>query len=107
MIATSRVKRGSRETVAGCRKVFRGWPGVRSVWENSMIGLLLTIPNLVGLAAMILVSRSSDHRLERRYHVAIPAIMAGTALVLLPRKARAPAKGGSLASGRLLFHNDA
>jgi len=41
------------------------------------------IPNLVGLVAMILVSRSSDRRLERRYHVAIPAIMAGTALVLL------------------------
>ena len=44
---------------------------------------LVTIPNLVGLAAMILVSGSSDRWLERRYHVAIPAIMAGTALVLL------------------------
>src|SRR6266478_2320792 len=54
-----------------------------SRYSNSMVGLLLTIPNLVGLAAMILVSGSSDRRLERRYHVAIPAIMAGTALVLL------------------------
>ena len=52
-------------------------------YSNSMIGLLVTIPNLVGLAAMILVSHSSDRRLERRYHVAIPAIVAGTALVLL------------------------
>ena len=54
-----------------------------SRYSNSMVGLLLMIPNLVGLVAMILVSRSSDRRLERRYHVAIPAIMAGTALVLL------------------------
>jgi ACS family tartrate transporter-like MFS transporter len=48
-----------------------------------MVGFLLTIPNLVGLAAMIFVSRSSDRTLERRYHVAIPAIMAGIALALL------------------------
>jgi MFS transporter, ACS family, tartrate transporter len=54
-----------------------------SLYSNSMVGLLLAIPNLVGLAAMILVSLSSDRRLERRYHVAIPAIMAGTALALL------------------------
>ena len=54
-----------------------------SRYSNSMIGLLVTIPNLVGLVAMILVSRSSDRRLERRFHVAIPAIMAGIALALL------------------------
>jgi ACS family tartrate transporter-like MFS transporter len=48
-----------------------------------VIGLLITIPNLVGLAAMIIVSRSSDRMLERRYHVAIPAIVAAAALVLL------------------------
>ena len=54
-----------------------------SRYSNSMVGLLLTIPNLVGLAAMILVSRSSDRTLERRYHVAIPAITAGIALALL------------------------
>jgi MFS transporter, ACS family, tartrate transporter len=54
-----------------------------SLYSNSMIGLLVTIPNLVGLAAMILVSRSSDRRLERRYHVAIPAMMGAAALVLL------------------------
>jgi MFS transporter, ACS family, tartrate transporter len=54
-----------------------------SLYSNSMIGLLLTIPSLVALAAMIFVSRSSDHKLERRYHVAIPAIMGAAALVLL------------------------
>jgi MFS family permease len=52
-------------------------------YSNGMIGLLLAIPSVVGLAAMILVSRSSDRRLERRYHVAIPAIIAGLALALL------------------------
>ena len=54
-----------------------------SLHSNSLIGLLVTIPNFVGLAAMIFVSRSSDRLLERRFHVAIPAIMAGVALVLL------------------------
>jgi MFS transporter, ACS family, tartrate transporter len=54
-----------------------------SRYSNSMIGFLVTIPNLVGLAAMILVSRSSDRKLERRYHVAIPAIVAAGVLVLL------------------------
>jgi MFS transporter, ACS family, tartrate transporter len=54
-----------------------------SRYSNSTVGLLVMIPNLVGLAAMILVSGSSDRQLERRYHVAIPALLTGTALVLL------------------------
>jgi sugar phosphate permease len=54
-----------------------------SGYSNSTIGLLVTIPNLVGLAAMILVSRSSDRMLERRYHVAIPVMMGATSLLLL------------------------
>ena len=54
-----------------------------SLYSNTMVGLLVAIPNLVALAAMIFVSRSSDRTLERRYHVAIPALMAGTALALL------------------------
>ncbi len=54
-----------------------------SSYSNSMVGLLMTIPYLVGLAAMIFVSRSSDRKLERRYHVAIPALTGGAALVLL------------------------
>jgi MFS transporter, ACS family, tartrate transporter len=52
-------------------------------YSNSVVGLLVMIPYLAGFVGMILVSRSSDRRLERRYHVAIPAIIAGTALVLL------------------------
>jgi ACS family tartrate transporter-like MFS transporter len=54
-----------------------------SLYSNSMIGLLVTIPNLVGLAAMIIVSRSSDRKLEPRYHAAIPAVVAAVAVVLL------------------------
>lgn len=54
-----------------------------SDYSSSTIGLLVTVPHLVGLAAMIIVSRSSDRRLERRHHVAIPAIIAAIALVLL------------------------
>ena len=54
-----------------------------SLYSNGTIGLLVAIPSLVGLVAMILVSRSSDRRFERRYHVAIPTIIAGLALVLL------------------------
>jgi len=49
------------------------------------VGFLVMIPHLVGLLAMILVSRSSDQKLERRYHVAIPAIIGGIALLLLGR----------------------
>ncbi|GAC1663943.1 MAG: MFS transporter [Candidatus Acidiferrum sp.] len=52
-------------------------------YSNSIVGLLITIPNLAGLAAMVLISRSSDRKLERRYHVAIPAVTAGVALALL------------------------
>jgi MFS transporter, ACS family, tartrate transporter len=51
--------------------------------SNTAVGLLVMIPHLVGLAAMIFVSRSSDRRLERRYHAAIPLIIAGCALALM------------------------
>ena len=52
-------------------------------YSNTMVGLLLTIPNLVALAAMIAVSRSSDRTLERQYHVAIPALLSTAALLLI------------------------
>jgi ACS family tartrate transporter-like MFS transporter len=54
-----------------------------SHYSNTAVGFLVTIPNLVGLVSMILVSRSSDRRLERRYHAAIPAIVGAIALILL------------------------
>jgi MFS family permease len=54
-----------------------------SQYSNTMVGLLLTIPYLLALAAMVAVARSSDRKLERRYHVAIPALAAAVALLLL------------------------
>jgi sugar phosphate permease len=52
-------------------------------FSNSLIGGLLAIPHLVGLPVMVLVSRSSDRKQERRFHAAIPAIAAGIALASL------------------------
>jgi MFS transporter, ACS family, tartrate transporter len=54
-----------------------------SLYSNTTIGFLVMIPYLAGLLAMVLVSRSSDRKMERKVHVAIPAIVAGIALVLL------------------------
>jgi MFS transporter, ACS family, tartrate transporter len=54
-----------------------------SAESNTLIGFLLMIPSLVGVAAMTLNSRNSDRMLERRYHVAIPAVTGGVALGLL------------------------
>ena len=54
-----------------------------SGYSNTTVGILVMIPHLTGLAAMILVSRSSDRRLERRYHTALSAMVGGAALMLL------------------------
>jgi MFS transporter, ACS family, tartrate transporter len=52
-------------------------------YSSTVIGLVVMIPNLAALAAMFFVSRSSDRKLERRYHAAIPAIVGGAALLSL------------------------
>jgi len=52
-------------------------------YSNTVIGLVVMIPNLAALSAMFFVSRSSDRKLERRYHAAIPAIVGGAALLSL------------------------
>ena len=54
-----------------------------SHYSNTMVGFLAVLPQLVGLAGMVLVSRSSDQRLERRYHAAIPALAGGMGWLLL------------------------
>jgi MFS family permease len=59
---------------------------LKALWigySNTSVGVLVMVPHLAGLAAMILVSRSSDRRLERRYHTAIPLVVGGMALVAL------------------------
>lgn len=54
-----------------------------SQYSNTTVGLLVMIPYFMGLVVMILVVRSSDRRLERRYHAAIPMTVAAVALLLL------------------------
>src|SRR5258708_18575937 len=54
-----------------------------SEYSNSFVGYVVMIPYLAALAGMILVSRSSDRRLERRYHVAISLLLGGIAFLLL------------------------
>jgi ACS family tartrate transporter-like MFS transporter len=54
-----------------------------SRYSNTTVGVLVMIPYLSALAVMTMVGRSSDRRLERRYHGAIPLIAAAIALVLL------------------------
>ena len=51
--------------------------------SNTAIGVLVSIPSIVGLAAMIMISRHSDRALERRWHVAMPVMLAGAGLLLL------------------------
>jgi ACS family tartrate transporter-like MFS transporter len=57
--------------------------------SNTTVGFAVMIPNLLGLIAMILVSRHSDRTLERRYHMATLGALAGIAMLLLgaPRSA--------------------
>jgi MFS family permease len=51
--------------------------------SNTVVGMLVMIPSFLGLIAMILVSRHSDRRLERRYHMATAAALSGIAMLLL------------------------
>jgi len=57
--------------------------------SNTVVGLAVMVPNLVGVIAMVLVSRHSDRTLERRYHLAALGALAGIASLLLgvPRSA--------------------
>ena len=52
--------------------------GVKSVLH---VGLLTAIPFTIGLIVMMLVSRSSDMRRERRLHCAIPSAICCVALI--------------------------
>jgi len=54
-----------------------------SHYSNTVVGWLVVIPQVVGLISMVLVSRSSDRTLERRYHAAIPVVAGGTGWLLL------------------------
>ena len=54
-----------------------------NVFSNSLIGILVMIPHLAGLVAMVLVSRSSDRSMERRYHASVSLLVGGIALISL------------------------
>ena len=51
--------------------------------SNTVVSLLVMVPYLFSLPVMILVARSSDRRLERRYHGAVPLVIAAASLLLL------------------------
>ena len=51
--------------------------------SNTAVGIAVMIPNLLGLIAMVVASRHSDRKLERRYHMAIFGALAGIAFLLL------------------------
>ena len=57
--------------------------GISSAYSNTTVGVLVMIPYAAALACMTIVGRSSDRRLERRYHAAIPLIIGAVSLVLL------------------------
>ncbi|PYT62622.1 MAG: MFS transporter [Acidobacteria bacterium] len=52
-------------------------------YSNSLVGYVVMIPYLAALVGMIVVSRSSDHRMERRYHLAISLLVGGMAYLSL------------------------
>jgi MFS transporter, ACS family, tartrate transporter len=54
-----------------------------SEYSYSLVGYLVMIPFLAALAAMILVGRSSDRRMERRYHAAISLLVGGVGFLSL------------------------
>ncbi|HVO60574.1 MAG TPA: MFS transporter [Terriglobales bacterium] len=56
--------------------------------SNTAIGLFVMIPHLVGLLAMIFISRNSDRTLERRYHAAIPEVIGAVSLIALSARGR-------------------
>ena len=51
--------------------------------SNTALGFVVMIPNLLGLIAMILVSRHSDRTRERQRHMAAAAGLAGVGMLLL------------------------
>jgi MFS transporter, ACS family, tartrate transporter len=54
-----------------------------SEYSYSMVGSLVMIPFLAALVAMIFVGRSSDRRMERKYHAAISLLVGGIGFLSL------------------------
>jgi D-galactonate transporter len=62
--------------------------GVKS---NLTIGLLSAVPYIAAMIGVVLVGRSSDRMLERRYHCALSCLAAAVGLVLIGVFANTPA----------------
>ena len=54
-----------------------------SEYSNKVVGYLVMIPFLAAFAGMVLVSQSSDRRMERRYHTAISLLIGGIGFMAL------------------------
>jgi MFS family permease len=54
------------------------------------IGLLSALPYAAGAVMQFLVARHSDRMLERRWHFAVPAMIAGLGWFLMPLAAHSP-----------------
>jgi MFS transporter, ACS family, tartrate transporter len=54
-----------------------------SVFSNTTVGFLTMIPYIVGAVAMIWIGRRSDRTMERRWHAALPPLLAAVGMVLL------------------------
>lgn len=54
-----------------------------SQYSHSLVGYLVMIPYLVALTGMILVGRSSDRQMERRYHAAACLVLGGIGFLSL------------------------
>lgn len=54
-------------------------------YSDSLVGALVMIPYLVALVAMIFVGRSSDRRMERRYHTAACLLVGAIGFLSLGR----------------------
>jgi MFS transporter, ACS family, tartrate transporter len=56
-----------------------------SGYSNSLVGYLVMIPYLAAFGGMVLVGRSSDRWLERRYHAAACLLLGGVGFLSLSR----------------------
>jgi D-galactonate transporter len=61
------------------------------VTSNTTIGLLSAVPYVAAMVALVIVGRSSDRLLERRYHCALSCLAAAVGLVLIGRFVNTPA----------------
>jgi ACS family phthalate transporter-like MFS transporter len=54
------------------------------VHDPFRVGLFAAIPAVAGIVMMVIVSRHSDRTRERRWHAAIPLMIAAASLIALP-----------------------